>query len=547
MLPKNLPELLKNKESLTTPQLMNLLKEIKDYAASIGIGTASLPDNPADFAVQFSKGRWQKFPHLERLSQELSDLEQGRNNRLLVTFPPRHGKSFLISVWFPLWLLARNPKRKVVVLGHEAEFAAGWGRQVRNWIIENGEQFNLRLDPGTTAADRWTLTAGGGMTTAGSKGVVGRGADALIIDDPYADAEEAMSEVIREKVWDGFVTGALTRLEPGGFVVVLHQRWHEDDLIGKIVKLSESGEFPKFRIVNFPAIAGENDVLGRKIGEPLWPERFPLETEERDGRIIIGLNDIRKGMSPYQWSSLYMQSPTPEEGNAVKRSWWKFYNALPADIDVWIQSWDLAFKDMKQSDYTVGQVWARRGAEIYLIDQVRDHMNARDVISQIRQWKVKYPLALAKVIEDKASGPAVIQILQKEVQGMIPMKAVGSKDQRLQSVIPLIEAGNVFLPNPEKNRWVWEFIEEFAAFPRGTYDDQLDAGVHALRYMIPQGWLYQAKVKRKEALDAATETNPLEIHSKLVMGGISKAVKKAGDKFNKQAMNLGRSRYRGRW
>lgn len=547
MLPQRLSDLLKNKDSLTTPQLANLLTEIKSFAAAMGVGAAPVPDNPADFAEQFSQGRWVKYPHLERLSKELADLEQGRNNRLLVTFPPRHGKSFLISVWFPLWLLARNPKRKVVVLGHEAEFAAGWGRQVRNWIIENGSPLNLKLDPGTTAADRWTLSAGGGMTTAGSKGVVGRGADALIIDDPYADAEEAMSEVIREKVWDGFVTGALTRLEPGGFVVVLHQRWHEDDLIGKIVKQGETGEFPKFRIINFPAIAGEDDVLGRKVGEPLWPERFPLETVEKDGKIIIGLNDIRKGMSPYQFSALYQQSPTPEEGNAVKRTWWKFYDVLPADMDVWIQSWDLAFKDMKQSDYTVGQIWARRGAEIYLIDQIRDHMNARDVIEQIKQWRAKYPLALAKIVEDKASGPAVIQILQKEVQGLIPVKATSSKDQRLQSVIPLIAAGNVFLPNPEKNRWVWEFIEEFAVFPRGSFDDQLDAGVHALRYMIPQGWIYQSKVKRQEVIDSGTVTNPKEIHSKLVMGGISKVVKRAGDEYNRRSMNLGRAKRRGRW
>jgi predicted phage terminase large subunit-like protein len=225
-------------------------------------------------------------------------------------------------------------------------------------------------------------------------------------------------------------------------------------------------------------MAEADDPLGREPGAPLWPARFNLEA----------LADIKKVTGPYHWSALYQQRPTPEEGGGVRREWWKFYEALPEfeEFDDVIQSWDPTFKGKKDSDFVVGQVWGRKGVSMFLIDQVRGRWDTMQTIQAIRGITSKYPRARGKLIEDSASGPAIISMLQHEVAGML---AVGTKktrkEDRLQSVVPLIAAGNVFLP---KAAWTSEFIEECAAFPNGTHDDQVDAMTQALRYLQPKGW-----------------------------------------------------------
>lgn len=458
--------------------------------------------------------------------------------------PPRHGKSELISFWFPLWCLGRNPKTRIILASYEADFAAFWGRRVRNAVNEYGNELDIALDPTSSAAHRWNLDNGiGGMLTAGAMGpMTGKGADIMVIDDPIKNAEEAASETIREKLWDWFQTTAYTRLEPGSGIIVVATRWHQDDLIGRLEARSSSGEGLPWDVIKFPALAEAEDPLGRALNEPLWPERYNLQD----------LEDIKKGNTPYNWSALYQQRPTPEEGGAVKRAWWRFYEVAPADFDQIIQSWDLAFKDLKDSDYCVGQVWGRKGAQFFLLHQVRGLMNSVEVIAAIRNITRIFPQATAKLIEDSANGPAVIAQLHHEVAGIIPIKTKGqSKDQRLQAAIPLIAAGNVFLPGRRKpdgeysidQLWVSEFIEELAAFPNGAHDDQLDATTQALNFMKPKGWTIIENAW-KEAKLGPPPTTTQEIQDRSFQRFYRKAIKRSEKELNAQTKFLSPRRHK---
>jgi len=531
----------KYRKSLTNLQLSEVLKQINTLIAASG--SIDVPDNPADFAAKFSGGDWVHAPHLTILSQWIKEAVEGKRKRILVSMPPRHGKSELISFWTPLWLLAIRPKSKILFASYEHTFAEKWGRRVRDAIIAFGDKLHLQLSESATAAARWELTSGGLMETSGAGGsMTGKGADCLIIDDPIKNDEEARSEIERENKWEWFQTTAFTRLEPGGFVIIVATRWHEDDLLGRIEKQVQNGG-PNWDILKFKAIAGEDDPLGRTPGSALWPARYSKED----------LNVIKATLSPYHWGALYQQNPTPEEGNAVKREWWRFYgtpnNDRPRieDFDQVIQSWDTSFKDMEDSDYTVGQVWGRKGAMFYLIDQVRDRMNGYDLIQAIRRFSSMYPHATAKLIEDSANGPAVISILEREVPGMIPIRARANKFSRLQGAIPLIAAKNVYLPqnfDGTQIKWVGELIEELAAFPNSTYDDQVDATSQALNFMKPAGWVQMDK-EFKSALKSTPDT--AEAYRRLkVTKWKDRALKKSARLINAQS-NIRRGGSRKVW
>ena len=482
-------------ESLTLPQMGNLLSQLKTLVHEQGGAKLSIESNPADFAMKHSGphlsgdlgGDWACPPHLGLISDAFAKIDQHTLDRVLIAMPPRHGKSVLSSFWGPIWYLARDPTRRVILISYEMDFARTWGEYVRDWIIDYGDPVGLRLHNTRPSASNWRTHMGGGMRTAGAGGpIVGKGADLIIIDDPIKNSEEAQSDVMREKMKNWFETTVMSRLEPGGSIVEVQTRWHEDDLQGYLEDKSINGTGDHYEVIKFPAIAVENDILGRKPGEVLWPERYPLEVMEAR----------KKSTTSYNFSAVYQQTPTPEEGASIKRGWWQRWKVKPAAFDQMIQSWDLAFKDLQSSDYTVGQVWGRRGAEFFLLHQIRDHMNAPEVLSAIKNIRETYPEAKGIVIEDKANGPAVIAMLQQEVFGVIPMPAKASKDARLQAVAPMIESRNVWIPSIEIAKWSADYVEEFAAFPNARYDDQVDATVHALTYMSRGGWAAVARDHR---------------------------------------------------
>ena len=208
-------------------------------------------------------------------------------------------------------------------------------------------------------------------------------------------------------------------------------------------------------------------------GSALCPERFSIDR----------LQKIRKATGEYFFGSLYQQRPSPLEGSHFKRSWWKYYKVAPDDFDMVIQSWDCTFKDTNKSDYVVGQVWGKRGAQFYLLDQVRDRMDINATITAIRALSAKYPNSTAKLIEDKANGPAVISLLNREIPGLIGIEPEGGKLVRAVAIAPYVEAGNVFLPDPSTASWVGDYVGEFATFPNGSFDDMVDSTSQSINWL----------------------------------------------------------------
>jgi predicted phage terminase large subunit-like protein len=285
--------------------------------------------------------------------------------------------------------------------------------------------------------------------------------------------------------------------------VVVMQRCHQQDLSGHLleqggfVHLSLPAEFER------PGCATSIGWTDPRIGhgELLWPERFgPAELES-----------LKRSLGSYAAAGQLQQRPAPSGGGLLKRHWFKFWQPPAANlppvmvrlpdgtqqaviahpiqfVDEAIQSWDCAFKDLETSDYVVGQVWGRKGSAFLLLDQTRARMDCPNTVKAVREMSGKWRHALIKLIEDKANGSAVIQMLSRELPGILPVNPEGGKIARASAVSPLIEAGNIYLPHPLLMPWVNDFIEECAAFPNGPHDDQVDAMTQALlRWnMIPE-------------------------------------------------------------
>ncbi|HHV39699.1 MAG TPA: phage terminase large subunit [Tepidimicrobium sp.] len=426
----------------------------------------------ADFIEYDGQGTWQRAKHLELLCDHLEAVERGEILRLMVFMPPRHGKSEVCSKKFPAWYLGRNPGKEIILSSYAADLAYDFSRIARDTLRERGELWNVNVASDSSAVGRWGIEGHrGGCVAAGAGGpITGRGAHCAIIDDPFKNAEEAASKTIRDKVWEWYRSTLRTRLAPGGAIVLIMTRWDEDDLAGRLIKEMEAGG-EQWVIISMAAEAEEDDPLGRELGELLWPEY---------GFDAAWAETTKRAVGTYFWSALYQQRPSPVEGGMLKRGWWRFYRELPSSLDEIIQSWDMTFKDSAGTDFVVGQVWGRKGADKYLLDQVRDRMDFPATLTAVKGLTSKWPQATAKLVEDKANGPAVIAMLNQEIEGLIPVEPQGSKVARASAVSPQIEAGNVYLPDPSIVPWVHDFIEECAAFPTGAHDDQVDAMSQAL-------------------------------------------------------------------
>ncbi len=343
--------------------------------------------SPGRMAAYLNPARFYRYKHIKYLDRALTEAIGKGDARLVISLPPRHGKSWLTSLYTPAWFLSLFPERNVILTSYEASFAASWGRQVRNLIQEHSAVLGLSLAQDSMASDRWHTLEGGGMLTAGIGGpITGRGGHLLLVDDPIKNFEEASSSTQRQKTIDWFNSTFYTRCEPGASVIVLMTRWHQSDLAGYI--LSEHQD--PWQEIRLPAIAEADDPIGRKEGEPLCPERYD-EAKLASIKVAVGRRI---------WNALYQQRPSPAEGTIVNRNWLKFYKTLPGTLNSWVITADLAFKDSTNCDYSVFQVWATSGSNCYLIDQVRDRMNFPTVIREFRNFSSRYPQALVKIVEE---------------------------------------------------------------------------------------------------------------------------------------------------
>ena len=408
--------------------------------------------------------------HINLLNEKLQDIAFGITKRLMVFLPPRHGKSMLVSHYFPAWYLGMFPDKRVILTAYEADFAATWGRRARDVLNEYGNfVFGIEVNNKSSAANRWDIQENmGGMVTAGVGGpITGKGADILIIDDPVKNAEEANSQTYRDKTWEWYQSTAYTRLEPNGSIILIMTRWHEDDLAGRILHQIEHDKGEHWEVINLPAIAEDHDILGRIIGEPLWPRRYDLNE----------LEQIKYTTGSYWWSALYQQRPQPPEGGLLKRSWIRYYQTYelpPLEEFIIYQAWDLAISTKETADYTVcTTIGVSKKKQIYVLDWYRDRIDfptqVRMVEKLANKWK---PSQIG--IESNAYQQALPQQLKKT--SLLPIKEVKrTKDKvtRITSAFVHFENGKILLP--EKHPELENFINEYIYFPQGKHDDMLDS------------------------------------------------------------------------
>jgi len=431
-----------------------------------GVVPPAVAENPSigllDFIELDGRDNWQRAPHLEILCTKLEAVERGDIRRLMVFLPPRSGKSEVTSKKFPAWYLGRHPDREIILASYAADLAYDFSRIARETLSEWGHLWGVALSGDSSAVKRWGIEAHrGGMIAAGVGGpITGRGAHVALIDDPIKNWQDAQSPVLREKAWGWYKSTLRTRLAPGGSIVLIMTRWHEDDLAGRLI-MDASEEWD---IVKLPAYDEQADRY-------LWEARFSRAEYEA----------TKKALGSHLWSAMYQQEPHPEEGGILKRQWWKFYKQVPSHFDTILQSWDMTFKDVQTSDYVVGQVWGKERGDYYLLDQFRARADMPKTARALKALSAKWPKAWQKLVEDTANGPAIIQTLRHEVSGLTPVHPKESKIARTYAVSPLAEAGNVYLPDPSIASWIHDFVEECSAFPNGTHDDQVDACTQALK------------------------------------------------------------------
>jgi predicted phage terminase large subunit-like protein len=320
---------------------------------------------------------------------------------------------------------------------------------------------------------------GGFYRSAGVGGAItGLGGDYLIVDDPFKNYEEAKSPTIRRKVFEWYTSTLYTRQEKNAGILLIQTRWHEDDLAGMLLELQKKGGdySDQWEVVNFPAIL-ERETEGdpREVGGALWPNKY----DEQWMRIT------KASLGSFQFSALYQQNPTPDEGQFVRSSWLQEYKALPSRFDRVVISWDMTFgSEKKTADFVVGAVYGRLGSSVYLIDKVRGQWDFPETLDRFKRLSEKHPTAQAKLVEAKANGQAVIDSLKKTIGGIIPVVPTSSKASRLSSCQPYYEAGNIFYPSPVNAPWVQDHIEEIVGFPNVKNDDSVDAETQAIQYLM---------------------------------------------------------------
>ena len=404
-------------------------------------------------------------------------------------FIPTHN-STLASRCFPAYALGRYPDMSIIAASYSADLASRMNRDVQR-IME--DEPYAELFPATKLArigERGAVRTSDIFEVVGHKGVyrsagvggglTGMGCQIAVLDDVIKDRASADSPTVLQSVWDWYTSTLYTRLAPGGGIIIMNTRWSMQDLSGRLLEAQAKGEGDEWRVVNFPAIAEEDEEF-RKKGEALHPERYPLDQ----------LLKTKQAIGTRDWEALYQQHPVPDGGAIFKDEWLQrtwLPKDLPARFDAVIMSWDLSFKGNDASDFVVGQLVGRHGADYYILDQLRGRWSFTETVAQVKELaeraRVRFPRVAPRIlIEDKANGPAVIDALKHEVSGIVPVEPDGSKEARAHAVTALFEAGNVLLPDRSLAPWVDEYRLELTRFPSGAHDDQVDATTQALRYL----------------------------------------------------------------
>lgn len=452
--------------------------------------------------------------HHRILANMLMDIERGKEydedgeeidltgkDRICVNMPPRHGKSQLISIYFPAWFLGRNPDKKVLMVSHTTDLAVDFGRKVRNLISTPEYQAifpTVELASDSKSAGRWNTSAGGEYFACGvGSALAGRGAHLLLVDDPHNEQDIINGNLdVFDKAYEWFTFGARTRLMPGGRIAIVQTRWHLDDLTGRVVRdMSQNELADKYEVVEFPAILEvETDVsdpknrlltIKKNIEKPLWPEFFNLDALYR----------TKASMPLFQWNSQFQQKPTAEEAAIVKREWWQDWpHEEPPACEYIIMTLDAAAEKNNRADFTALTTWGVFFNEeencycIILLNSIKRRLEFPELkelaMEEYEEWQPD-----AFIVEKKSSGTPLYQEMRRSglmVQEYTPHRGSGDKTARLNSVADIVRSGLVWVP---QTRWGEELVEEVAGFPFMSNDDLVDTTIMALMRFRQGGFI----------------------------------------------------------
>jgi predicted phage terminase large subunit-like protein len=415
------------------------------------------------------------------LWEKLRQVESGECRRLIVTVPPRSGKSTTVSVAFPAWALGRDPGRKLLCLSFGNDLARTLAVQFREVVESEWYQatFPACGIDARRQRDLEIATTGGGYRMAASLGgrYHGRGADLIIIDDPIKPGD-ALSDKLRTGVNERYRNSVISRLndKTTGAIIIVMQRLHEDDLVGHVLQQGE--EWDELTI---PAIAPADqvyrlgpdprDLYRRRAGEVLDPQREPRAV----------LDTLRRSLGSLSFSAQYQQNPLPIEGNIVKRDWIEWYDAPPEAFELVVASWDPAATEGDASDYSVGTIWGVKDGHIYLLEVLRGKYQVPDlrrlIVATHHDYKVH-----ATLIEDSGFGTGIGQDLRRTTRVHPIMRRFRyDKQARILAQSPKFESGQVRLPREAP--WLAAYLHELLGFPNAGHDDQVDSTSQALDYL----------------------------------------------------------------
>ena len=412
--------------------------------------------------------------HHKIIAAALDRVVAGKCKRLMIAMPPRHGKSQMGSYLFPAYLMGKLSQSKLIVGSHTAELAQRFGRMIRNLVEDDkyGELFpDTKLSIDSKAAGRWNTSAGGEAFFIGKGGAMtGRGGDIIILDD-ILDEQDAISDTAMENTWEWYTSGPRQRLQPNGAIIIINTRWKMDDLSGRLLRQQGQLKTDQWELLEFPAILPS--------GNPLWPEYWGIEELEKV-KMSIGLK---------KWNAQWQQQPTNDDGAILKRDWWRRWNKdEPPACEYVIQTYDTAYSKKETADFSVIATWgvfhpsADSGPNLILLSVRKGRWDFPE-LKRIAKDEYKYWEPDNVLIEAKATGTP----LQHELRKMgipVTMYSPGGrrtgqdKVSRANAVAPLLESGMVWYP--EQEEFAQELVEECAAFPNGTHDDQVDATIMAL-------------------------------------------------------------------
>lgn len=424
---------------------------------------------PATLLHKISKGTWIPSKHLLYISKVIAKAIAQGNGRIVISAPPRHGKSQLIDVGVPIWVMENFPTYQTILASYGADLSEDFGREVRDTIIANEDLLTVRIPRATSKVNNFETESKGGMVSVGLGGAItGRGGNVLLLDDYIKEIKEALSPAHRNYVWNWFTSTFYTRLEPGGTVIIIATRWHSDDLIGRIKK-----HFPgKWTFIELPAeitdeAQAQKDPIGRKVGDVLFTERYPIEK----------LQEIRTLLGSTFYEALYQQRPVDETNKLTDGDWLKIEKNPPSIASMRrARVWDLAATE-GGGDYTVGTLcaWDPLNVKFYIYNVMRRQLSPKQAEALVRQTAITDGVDTEVLIEQEpgSAGKALYEHYNTTILPefkVFSTPTTNAKVVRAQPFIAGAEAGLVYLV---EGAWNTTFIQEFDEFP-GQFDDQVD-------------------------------------------------------------------------